>query len=286
MNTHTHTPHLTTVLGATGKTGSRVLANLSAAGVPTRATSRASDPPLDWEDRSTWRAAMEGAEAAYVAYAPDLTVPGGVEAVTQIAQLGTELGLRRLVLLSGRGEERALAAEEAVRDRFPATTVVRCAWFHQNFSEGYMLDPVRSGEVALPAGSITEPFVDCEDIAEVATAALLDDRHAGETYELTGPRLLSFAEATAEIGAACGRDLTYVEISVDDYAAGAAAAGAPDGEIALIRMLFTELLDGRNESLADGVQRALGRPPRDFADFARDAAEAGTWNLDRSEAAS
>lgn len=277
MNSHTHTPHLTTVLGATGKTGSRVLRRLNEAGVPTRATSRRSDPPLDWEDRSTWPGALRGAEAAYVAYSPDLAVPGGVEAVSELAELAGEGGLQRLVLLSGRGEEDALAAERAVRARFDATTVVRCAWFDQNFSEGYLLEPVLSGEIALPAGAVREPFVDCEDIAAVATAALIDDRHAGETYELTGPRLLSFAEAVAEIARATGRRLDYVEIGIDDYVRGAADAGVPDDVIGLLRMLFSELLDGRNESVADGVERALGRPPRNFADYAREAAAAGAW---------
>jgi uncharacterized protein YbjT (DUF2867 family) len=158
-------------------------------------------------------------------------------------------------------------------------TVVRCSWFNQNFSEGYMLDPILGGELALPAGDTPEPFVDAEDIADVAVAALTEDGHTGEIYELTGPRLLTFAEAVAEIGRATGRELRYVQVSMDEYAAAAAEMDIPDDVVWLIRYLFSEVLDGRNAMLADGVQRALGREPRDFADFAREAAASGAFDV-------
>jgi len=156
--------------------------------------------------------------------------------------------------------------------------VVRCSWFNQNFSEGYMLEPILGGELALPAGDVPEPFVDAEDIADVAVAALTEDGHTGEIYELTGPRLLTFAEAVGEIGAATGRELRYAQVSMDEYAAAAAEQDMPDDVIWLIRYLFSEVLDGRNASLTDGVQRALGREPRDFTDFAHEAAASGAFD--------
>jgi uncharacterized protein YbjT (DUF2867 family) len=155
---------------------------------------------------------------------------------------------------------------------------VRSTWFAQNFSEDYMVEGILAGELALPAGDVLEPFVDADDIADVAVAALTEDGHVGETYELTGPRLLTFAEAVAEIAAATGREIAYVQVSVEDFAAEAAAQGVRTELVDLLRFLFSEVLDGRNAHVADGVQRALGRPPRDFADFARDAAAAGVWN--------
>jgi uncharacterized protein YbjT (DUF2867 family) len=136
---------------------------------------------------------------------------------------------------------------------------------------------VLSGVIALPAGDVAEPFVDVEDIADVAVAALTEDGHAGQTYELTGPRLLTFAEAAAEIGAATGRDVRYVPVSPEEYARLAVEHGVPPEEVEGLAALFSEVLDGRNAHLADGVQRALGREPRDFRDYVRTAAASGVW---------
>ena len=157
-------------------------------------------------------------------------------------------------------------------------TVVRCSWFNQNFSEDYLLEPILGGEIALPAGYVPEPFVDTEDIADVAVAALTEAGHTGRVYELTGPRLLTFAEAIAELGRGTGRELRYIPVSVDDYTAAAAEHNVPEDVIGLMRYLFSEVLDGRNAMLADGVQQALGRPPRDFTEYVRETAATGVWN--------
>jgi uncharacterized protein YbjT (DUF2867 family) len=266
------------VLGATGKTGRRVVERLQARGVEVRAGSRSSQPPFDWEDSSTWAPALEGVSAVYVSYFPDLAVPGAPEAVGALAEQARRSGVQRVVLLSGRGEAEAQRSEQVVAAVGIDWTVVRCSWFNQNFSESYMLDAILGGELALPAGDVPEPFVDAEDIADVAVAALTGDGHTGEIYELTGPRLLTFAEAVAEIGRATGRELRYVQVSMDEYAAAAAKLDVPDDVVWLIRYLFSEVLDGRNAKLADGVQRALAREPRDFADFAREAAASGVFD--------
>jgi uncharacterized protein YbjT (DUF2867 family) len=265
------------VLGATGKTGRRVLERLQAAGVPVRAGSRAADPPFDWDDRSTWTAALAGVRAVYVSYYPDLAVPGAREAIAAFTEQALGQGVRRLVLLSGRGEVEAQRAELALQESGADWTIVRCSWFNQNFGQSFFLEPVLAGAVMLPAGEVPEPFVDTEDIADVAVAALTDDRHIGELYELTGPRMLTFADAVAEIGRASGRQLRYDQIPMDAFAAGLAEQGVPDDVIEFMQYLFGEVLDGRNAYSADGVQRALGRAPRDFADFARDAAAAGIF---------
>ncbi len=265
------------VLGATGKTGRRVLERLQAAGVPVRAGSRAADPPFDWDDRSTWTAALAGVRAVYVSYYPDLAVPGAREAIAAFTEQALGQGVRRLVLLSGRGEVEAQRAELALQESGADWTIVRCSWFNQNFGQSFFLEPVLAGAVMLPAGEVPEPFVDTEDIADAAVAALTDDRHIGELYELTGPRMLTFADAVGEIGAASGRDVRLARVSGEEFAAGLAGHGVPADVISLLRYLFTVVLDGRNASLTDGVQRALGRPARDFRDYAARAAAAGAW---------
>ena len=270
------------VLGGSGKTGRRVAERVAARGLAVRAVSRRSDPQFDWNDMATWLPVLRGVRSAYVAYAPDLAVPGAVETVRAFTELALELGVRRIVLLSGRGEEEAERAEQAVRaaveDRGGEWTVVRCAWFDQNFSEDYLLEPVLAGEVALPVGDTPEPFVDADDIADVAVAALTEDGHQGELYELTGPRLLTFAEAVEEIGAAAGRPIGFVPVTIDEYTAAASEQGVPGDVVELLAYLFGEVLDGRNARLADGVERALGRPPRDFRDYARRTAATGVWS--------
>jgi uncharacterized protein YbjT (DUF2867 family) len=266
------------VLGGTGKTGRRVVERLADRGVPVRVGSRAARPPFDWEDRSAWAPVLDGARSVYLTYYPDIALPGAVEAVAAFAELAVRKGVPRLVLLSGRGEPEAERAEDAVRETGAELTVLRSTWFMQNFSEDYMVDHVLSGEIRLPAGEVPTPFVDADDIADVAVAALTDDRHVGELYELTGPRSLTFAEVAAEIGEAAGREIRYVPVSLEEHAAEAAEHGMPPEVIELLTYLFSEVVDARNAATADGVRRALGRDARDFRDYARAAAATRVWD--------
>ena len=277
-NTHSLPHQLTLVLGGNGKTGRRIVERLTTLGVPVRVGSRSGNPPFDWNDPDTWADVVDGVSAAYIAYTPDLIVPGAVEAIRAFSEVAVKNGVARLVLLSGRGEEEAMAAEHVVQQSGAEWTIVRCSWFNQNFSEDYLLEPVLEGAIALPGGLIAEPFVDAEDIADVATAALTDSRHSGQVYELTGPRLLTFADVAREISRATGREIQYISVSTEEYVEGAKAAGVPAEIVDILANLFTRVLDGRNASLTDGVQQALGRPSRDFADFAADAARSGVWN--------
>jgi uncharacterized protein YbjT (DUF2867 family) len=270
------------VLGGTGKTGRRVVERLRARGLPVRVGSRTGAPRFDWEDRSTWAPALDGARAVYLTYYPDLAVPGAGEATRAFADLAVRAGASRLVLLSGRGEPEAERAEQAVRDTGAELTILRSTWFMQNFSEDYMLEHVVSGEIRLPAGDVPTPFLDADDIADIAVAAFCDDRHIGRLYELTGPRPLTMTQVAAEIAAAAGRDLRYVPLSLEQHAAEAAAHGVPPEFVELLTYLFAEVVDGRNAGTTDGVQQALGRPPKDFSDYARAAAATGVWTLTRA----
>lgn len=259
------------VLGGTGKTGKRVARRLKARGYGVRIGSRSATPAFDWDAPKTWDACLKGVDAVYVSFQPDLAVPGAPEVIGAFAKRAAKKGARRLVLLSGRGEPEAEACEAALKSAGAEWTILRCAWFAQNFSENFFADGVAAGELALPVGDVKEPFVDVEDIADVAVAALIEDAHAGKTYDLTGPRLLSFADAVAEIAAASGRDIAFLSAPLEPYVAALRAQGLDEGTIALIRYLFTSVLDGRNAKLGDGVMSALGRPPRDFSDYARAA---------------
>jgi len=267
------------VLGGTGKTGRRVVERLRARGLPVRVGSRAGTPPFDWEDRSTWAPALDGVGSVYLSYFPDVAVPGAVEAVGAFAALAVRSGAPRIALLSGRGEPEAERAEQAVRDTAADLTVLRSSWFMQNFSEDYMLEHVLSGEIRLPAGDVPTPFLDIDDLADVAVAALTDDRHVGRLYELTGPQSLTFADAAAAIAAAAGRPVRYVPVTLEQHAAELQEHGVPAEVVELLTYLFDEVVDARNAATTDGVREALGREPHDFAAYAAAAAATGAWNV-------
>jgi uncharacterized protein YbjT (DUF2867 family) len=264
------------IVGGAGKTGARVNALLQARGISTRPVSRSTPLPFDWTRPETWPAAFAGVSMAYVTFQPDLAVEGSTEAITEVSRLARENGLERVVLLSGRGEPGARRAEVALQQSGVPWTVVRASWFDQNFSEGYLLDGVLAGELALPAGDVAEPFIDVDDIADVVVAALTDRRHVDKLYEVTGPRALTFAQAAAEIAGAAGRPIRYRQIAPKDFAAGM-RPHVPEEVIELLLELFTVVLDGRNSAVMHGVEEALGRPARDFSDFTRRTAAAGIW---------
>jgi uncharacterized protein YbjT (DUF2867 family) len=277
MTKKTHNERPTLVLGGRGKTGRRVVQRLTARGLPVRVGSRAGQPPFDWDGPSTWAPALQDVRAAYISYYPDIAMPGATKTIRAFADLALEQGVERLVLLSGRGEEAAQQAEREVHETGADVTIVRCAWFMQNFSEDFLLESILGGEVVLPADAQLEPFIDAEDIADVAVAALTEPGHAGQVYELTSPRLLTFADAVAEIAKAMDREIRYIPVSLEDYAAATAAdPGIPADTAGFLTYLFSEVL-GNSPYVTDGVERALGRPPRDFADYAADTAAAGVW---------
>ncbi len=266
------------ITGATGKTGRRVVERLRAQNISHRAASRSSTPRFEWNEPETWGPALRGIRAAYVVFYPDLAVPGASEAIAAFAESAKRENVEHLVLLSGRGEPEAQKCEQIVMDSGLAWTVVRCSWFMQNFSESFLLDNVQQRHIVLPVEDVLEPFVDVEDIADVVTAALTNsEQHRNKLYELTGPRLMTFAECAQEIGASLGERIEYQAVPIDAYNAGMIEAGLPPEVVSMVDYLFREVLDGRNSSLSHGVIEALDRKPRDFQEYVQRTAGTGVW---------
>ncbi len=268
---------LVLVLGATGKTGRRVAASLREKGIATRLGSRSANPPFEWNREQTWDACLDGVTDVYVNYAPDLAVPGATDSIQAFVERAKSHGVQRLVLISGRGETEAQACEQIVMSSGLTWTVVRAGWFNQNFSEGAFADMVVSRRITLPGGERQEPWIDVDDIAAVVVAALTELGHEAEVYEVTGPRLMSFADIASDLSNAIGSEIEYVDVPHADFLDGLAEAQVPKDVVWLMDYLFATVLDGRNAYVTDGVQRALGRPPKDFADYARDAVRTGSW---------
>ncbi|WP_020390907.1 NAD(P)H-binding protein [Kribbella catacumbae] len=273
------------IIGGKGKTGRRVAAQLDARGVPFRLASRSSEQRFDWYDEGTWEGAVAGIDTAYLA--PPVGPTGLARAGEFIKQAASE-GLRRVVLLSGRGVgspgrdfavyESSVALENAVRESGADWTIVRPAWFAQNFSEDFLLDYVLGGEIRVAAGDGAEAWIDTDDIGDVMTAALLDERHTGETYSLSGPRTLTMAEVGAELSEVTGRPIQYVDLEPEEFVAELVSYGQPQEDSEAVRDLFAVIRNHRSEYVSEGVQQVLGRAPRDFADWARETAKTGVWS--------
>lgn len=265
------------VLGGTGKTGRRIVERLKAKNFDVRVGSRSTLPSFDWDNEKSWDASLKGVKAVYITYAPDLAMPGATDAIQAFVNKAKRRGVRRLVLLSGRGEPEAQACERIVQDSGLDWTIVRASWFNQNFSEGAFIEMVLNGQITLPASNTPEPFVDADDIADVAFAALTENNHNQEIYEVTGPRLMTMADIASDLSKAVGRQIIYIDIPHNAFMAEISNSGAPKDVAWMLDYLFSTVLDGRNAHLTDGVQRALGRAPKDFADYAHEVASSGAW---------
>lgn len=275
------TKHPILVTGGTGKSGSRVVSRLRAQGAPVRVASRSGEPAFDWHDRTTWDTALEGVKAVYL-------VPLDGQLLTRsFVERAAQLGVERVVLLSGRGVDvpgysgeaniagaTHVDGESAVRESGIAWTILRPAWFAQNFSEGIFRDAILAGELRLPAGDGAASFVDAEDIAAVAVAALTEDGHAAQTYELSGPRALTIAEAVTEISEATGRRIRYVPLSPGEFVTELTGQGWPAAEAEDYAEAVSPIRRGMDSHISDGVWRALGRQPRDFTDYVKAAVNA------------
>ncbi|OAO03524.1 NAD(P)H-binding protein [Parasphingorhabdus sp.] len=277
MQVQHHEKNITLVLGGTGKTGRRIAERLKQKGKVVRIGSRSAVPAFDWNNEKTWQAAIDGVSNIYISYTPDLAMPGAGDAISALVQQARNAGAKRLILLSGRGEDEAQACEAIVQNSGLDWTIVRASWFNQNFSEGAFIDMVSNGAITLPAGDTLEPFIDADDIADVAVAALTEDGHAGQVYEVTGPRLMTFADIAKALSQATGREINYTNVPHDDFIEGIRQSGAPQDVVWMLDYLFATVLDGRNAHVAYGVVKAIGRPAKDFADYARDAAASGCW---------
>jgi len=270
--------HNIVVTGGTGKTGSRVVNLLNQMGHNVRVGSRKNSPSFDWEDPSTYSAALEGMDRAYIVYYPDLAVPGAKEAIAAFTETALKKGLEKVVLLSGKGEKEAEACEQIVASSGLNYTIVRASWFNQNFSEGAFLDFILSGQVALPMPEARIPFVDADDIAEIAAKVLVFDNYNGKTITVTGPRKMTFEEVVQTMAKGIGRDIQYIPISIDEFKQGMKMAGLPESYVWLFGYLFKEVLGNpSNQTISEDVEKVLGRKATDFTEYVEKTVATGIW---------
>lgn len=266
------------VLGGKGKTGRRVAERLIKRGNTIRIGSRSENPAFDWENPETWPGALDGMNTVYITFQPDLAIPSAVDVIKKFTSLAVDSGIKKMVLLSGRGEKEAQVCEQVVMTTGVDWTIVRASWFNQNFSESFFLDSIIAGHVALPRDKTLEPFIDVNDIADVVVEALLEEKHNGQIYELTGPRLLTFKNVIAEISIVTDRNIKFESLTIDQYIKMLREHQIPEDYLWLINYLFTEVLDGRNSSITNDVEKVLGRKAKDFTDYVKETAATGIWD--------
>ncbi|MBQ4822742.1 NmrA family NAD(P)-binding protein [Aquimarina sp. MMG016] len=267
------------VIGGTGKTGRRIVNLLEGLGHNVRVGSRSVQPSFDWHQPENWSQTLEGMDKVYITYQPDLAVPGALEAIEQLIKEAKNASIKKLVLLSGKGEREAELCEQVVIHSGIEYTIVRASWFNQNFSENFLLDPILDGFVALPQAEVKIPFVDTDDIAEVAVKALLEDEHNNQTYQLTGPEALTFRQAIDTIAKVSKRSITFIPISIQEYSDGMRSAKLPEDFIWLIEYLFTEVLGNpKNSEITNDVEKVLKRKPKSFTEYAQKVATTRVWD--------
>ena len=270
--------HTFLILGGTGTTGRRIADRLRSAGLHVRTASRTgSDVRLDLDDPATWAPALDGVTAAYLL---EPTLHAGAR-LARFAEEALANGVRRLVLLSAsRATEEGhplYAVEQTLRRSTADWTILHPQWFAQNFSEGIWLPSVLDGTIGLPAGTGSTAFIDADDIADVAAAALTEDRHHGEVYELTGPSAVSFGEAADLITKVTGHTVRYVDVDPAAFTGQQVENGVPPQGAELLTSVYVSIANGQAR-VTDHVERALGRPARTFEDFVTIAASEGRWN--------
>lgn len=266
------------VLGGTGKTGRRVTERLAKLNLPIRLGSRNANPAFDWENPLTWENALKGIQKVYITFQPDLVIPSAAEVIQSFVEHSKKAGVEKLVLLSGRGEKEAQVCENIVISSGIDWTIVRASWFMQNFSESFFLDSILASHLIVPKVKALEPFTDADDIADVVVASLTNNLHSQKTYELTGPELLSFEKITTLISASLNRKIIFQEVSMEEYADMLKSYQVPDDFIWLITYLFTEVLDGRNESVTNDIEKVLKRKPTSFQTYIDKALKTNIWN--------
>ncbi|MCA0761762.1 NAD(P)H-binding protein [Vibrio vulnificus] len=265
------------IIGKNAKTGGRVNKRLVDMGIATRPVSRNSDIRFDWDRRETWPQVLSGASAVYVAYQPDLAIPRAADDIQAFIDVAKLHGIEHLVLLSGRGEEGAEKAERTLINSGLSWNIVRASWFNQNFSEGFMAEGILKGELVLPVGPVLEPFIDVDDIAQVAVAALTGHVEKNRLLEVTGPELLTFQSCVDEIAQQLGRDVALKPVPISDYLAILKSQSVPQDYQWLLKELFTVVFDGRNASVTDTVEAVIGRPATTFAQYVKKTIEHGGW---------
>jgi uncharacterized protein YbjT (DUF2867 family) len=278
------------VTGATGQAGSEVVRALLARGRQVRVFARDPDKAHglfgaavevargDFADPEAIHAALQHARDVVLSGPDD---PRRVDWETGLIDAAAAAGVRRIVKLSTIGAEpgapvafwawHARIEQHLRRSGMPAV-ILRSSPYMSNVLAGAE-SIAREGRLYAPAGRARIAMIDPRDVGAAAAAATAEG-HDGRTYVLTGPEAITYAQAAAELAAATGRDVEYVDIDDEQAREAMVRQGLPQVAAEQVVRVFAMLRRGAAEPVTAGVEELTGRPPRDFAAFARDHADA------------
>ncbi|NXY97948.1 NAD(P)H-binding protein [Streptomyces sp. BR123] len=264
----------TLVIGATGTTGSRTAARLTAAGHRVKAAGRRATPvpgadpvPFDWYDPATHAAALDGVDRAYLVPPPGDSDPAAV--MLPFLRRARSAGMRRAVLLSSsaipEGGPGVGAVHRALPDLFDQWAVLRPSWFMQNFTgtHAHAVSIREDGVIRTATGSGRVGFVDAEDIAATAVRALTDEQAPNTDLVLTGPQALSHDDVAAIITEVTGRPVVHHRLSYEQMR-DRLTAQVPVQFASMLAGMDRAISEGAEDRITDTVRRLTGRAPGTF----------------------
>ncbi|WP_432487317.1 NAD(P)H-binding protein [Kineococcus sp. SYSU DK018] len=269
------------VTGATGHVGGRVARALAAAAVPQRLVvrnpSRAPDlvgadvRAAAYDDGEALRHALDGVDVLLLVSASEAA--GRVALHRTAVEAAAAAGVRRVVYTSFLGAAPdctfTFGRDHAATEDLLAAARLETTVLRNSFYLDVLPEFVTDGALRGPAGEGRLGAVARADVAEVAVAALLDESHAGRTYDVTGPQALSMAEVARTITRVTGEPVRYVQETVEEAYASRAGFGAPRWEVDGWVSTYTAVAAGELDVVSDVVQRLTGHPARTLEDVLR-----------------
>ncbi|MCD6023187.1 MAG: NAD-dependent epimerase/dehydratase family protein [Fibrobacteria bacterium] len=269
------------IVGGSGTVGSEIVKTLKAEGHSVRVatskpTTEAGKMHVNLLTGDGLDAAFEGVERAF------FLSPGGyADQYAILAPLiakAKEAKLKKVVLMTALGVEGAegspmrRAELDLIASGIPYN-IIRPSWFSQNFVNFWGYGIKTANTIALPVGDGKAAFIDSRDISAVAAKLLTDDSRNGQEYTLTGPQALTHTEVAKIIADATGKPVTFKDISPDELRPVLVGAGIPADYVELLLVLLSYIKAGYTGAVTNSVEEILGRKPRDFRSYAKEAAD-------------
>lgn len=220
---------------------------------------------FDFSNSATYEGAVENIDSVFVLGPP--IVLNLEELVAPFLDFLKGKGINRVVYLSALGSENMklltfhTTLTQKIKDDGFDYTILKPSFFAQNFKNYEWENITERGVVYVPAGTGKAGFVDVNDIAAVAAAALTEDGHSGKTYEITGPEILGYQDAANLLSEVMGKQIVYPNPTPEEFGATLKQAGAPDFIASYMIDVYSMILNNHVNVLSNHVEEVTGKKP-------------------------